>query len=101
MDQIERIRQMEKMLDQAAAAASQLEAALDQYEQAQEAVRQLSAYYGSEDWKKDYAGDGAGLLPSDLERGVLSEDAAWNVLADCRQLNIRMLEMVAKILQQT
>ena len=53
MNQIERIRQMEKMLDQAAAAASQLEAALDQYEQAQEAVRQLSDYYGSEDWKKD------------------------------------------------
>lgn len=101
MDQIERIRQMEQMLDQTAAAASQLEAALDQYEQAQEAVRQLSAYYGSEDWKKDYADDEAGLLPSDLKRGVLSEDAAWNVLADCRQLNIRMLEIVAKILQQT
>ena len=101
MNQIERIRQMEQMLDQAAAAASQLEAALDQFEQTQEAVRQLSAYYGSEDWKKDYADDEAGLLPSDLKRGVLSEDAAWNVLADCRQLNIRMLEMVAKILQQT
>ncbi len=52
----------------------------------------------SEEWKQDYHDDEAGRLPSDLPRGVLSEDAVWNLLADCRELNIKMLEVVASSL---
>ena len=45
-----------------------------------EMLRQLSDYYGSPEWKRDYAADEAGLLPSDLKRGVLSEDGIYNLL---------------------
>ena len=46
----------------------------------QEAIRILAEYYGSVEWKQDFADDEAGLLPKDLKRGVLSEDGIWNIL---------------------
>ena len=36
-----------------------------------EQIRELELYYGSTEWKQDYAADEAGLLPPDLKRGVL------------------------------
>lgn len=89
------------MLNQVNNAAHQLEAALDQYEQAQEAVKALEDYYGSDEWKKDFADDEAGRLPKDLKRGVLSEDGAWNALALCRELNERMKEIIETTQQLT
>ena len=47
----------------------------------QEATRILAEYYGSDEWKQDFADDEAGLLPKDLKRGVLSEYGIWNVLS--------------------
>ena len=52
-------------------------------------------YYGSDLWKQDFADDSSSLLPQDLKCGVLSEDAAWNLLEDVRDLKERMREMVA------
>jgi len=88
----ERIKEMEQRLDRASAAVMQLSAALDRYVEVQDALRELSCYYGSDVWKRDFADDEAGRLPQELKRGVLSEDAIWNVLSDSRELNIRMLE---------
>ena len=101
MTQTERIEQMEHFLDEAAMAARGLSAALDRYAAAQEAVKALDAYYGSDEWKADLLADEQGRLPAGLKRGVLSEDAAWNVLDECRELNIRMLETVTEILKTT
>ncbi|MBR3021762.1 MAG: DUF4298 domain-containing protein [Bacteroidaceae bacterium] len=99
MEQTERIKQMELCLDEATAAVADLSAALDRYSQAQEAIKALAAYYGSDVWKADFHADEQGLLPADLKRGVLSEDAAWNVLSDSRELNIRLLETLLTILK--
>ena len=93
--QFERIKLMEQHLDRASQAVMQLSAALDDYVAAQEAISELSAYYGSNDWKQDFADDEQGLLPSDLKRGVLSEDAIWNVLSDCAELNTRMQVVIS------
>ena len=86
MTQIERIKEMERRMDKASAAVTQLSAALNQYEEAQDALNSLSEYYGSDEWKQDFADDEAGLLPKDLKRGVLSEDALWNLLEDWREV---------------
>ena len=84
---------MELRLDRASAAVMELSAALDRYEDAQEAIASLEAYYGSDEWRKDFADDEAGRLPQDLKRGVLSEDAVWNLLSDNRDLKARIREM--------
>ena len=77
MKQIERIQYMENLLDFI------IEARKEQNKSAriQEAIRILAEYYGSDEWKQDFADDEAGLLPKDLKRGVLSEDGIWNVLS--------------------
>ena len=90
MEQIERIKQMEQRLERAAAAVMTLSAALDRYEEIQGDISALNEYYGSKEWKQDYADDEAGQLPPDLKRGVLSEDAIWNVLTDSHELNERL-----------
>ena len=94
MEQIERIQQMECCLDRASQAVMRLSAALDEYADAQDALRQLSDFYGSDLWKHDFATDSAGLLPSDLKRGVLSEDAVWNLLEDVSELKERMANLL-------
>lgn len=94
MEQIERIKAMERCLDRASQAVMHFSAALDEYADAQDSLRKLSDYYGSDQWKQDFAADSAGLLPTDLKRGVLSEDAVWNLLEDVRDLKERMREMV-------
>ena len=96
MEQIERIKTMEQHLDRASLAVMKLSAALDDYVEAQKSIRELEKYYGSDDWKLDFADDEQGLLPKDLKRGVLSEDGIWNVLTDSRDLNTRMKEIVSK-----
>ena len=85
---------MEQHLDRASQAVIRLSAALDDYAEAQEAIRQLSAYYDSDEWKRDFSDDEQSLLPRDLKRGVLSEDAIWNLLEDSRALNARMQEVL-------
>ena len=88
--QLARIRKMERRLSRASAAVKRLEAALDKWEEAQEAIAALNEYYGSDLWKQDLADDEAGRLPADLKRGVLSEDGIWHLLTDCRELTSRL-----------
>ena len=89
-EQIARIRKMERHLHAALAAVKRLEGALDKWEAVQDAIAALDGYYGSDEWRKDYEDDEAGILPSDLSRGVLSEDGIWNLLTDCKELNERL-----------
>ena len=70
---VERIGHMEKAFGKACAAQKRLRNALSAYSKAAEAFRELSAYYEGE-WKRDFAADENGELPSELKRGVLSEE---------------------------
>lgn len=90
MKQIERIELMEKHLGRASEAVIRLSGALEDYVGVQESLKALEAYYGSDEWKKDFADDEQGLLPPDLKRGVLSEDGIWNLLENVRELNERL-----------
>ena len=91
MEQIARIRHMEQLFDLAKEAMEEVMMSLETYEKAQEAIAVLSEYYGSKEWKQDYADDEAGLLPKDLKRGVLSEDGIWNLLSDWQEAKARTI----------
>ena len=99
-EQIARIQQMEQHLDQASTAIKQFSAALEKYMSVQKAIVALKEYYGSDEWKQDFADDEAGLLPTELKRGVLSEDGIWNLLSDYDELNNELQEAIDVILQQ-
>ena len=88
----ERIAKMEAILDRATAALDAVEQKSDEYERLQDDIRILDAYYSSESWKRDLALDEQGKLPRDLKRGVLSEDAIYNLLERNRELLEQMGE---------
>ena len=90
MTQIERIRRMEQLLDKVSATVTELSNALGKYDDIREDIATLNKYYGSKEWKLDYAADEAGLLPPNLKRGILSEDGLWNVLVDCGEIEKRL-----------
>ena len=99
MEQIERIRHYETLLDRIAPVLENLEEALDAFEGIQDDVKELSAYYEDDDWREDFEADEAGKLPADLKRGVLSEDGIYDVLSGHYALTIRLLDTVSTILK--
>ena len=57
------------------------------------ALSTLEAYYTSPAWRTDFEADEAGLLPSDLKRGVLSEDGIYNLLEDFKWVEEEVKEL--------
>ena len=80
MNQLERIRYMERLLDFVIEARKEQPIDPEKSARIQEALRILAEYYTSDEWKQDFTDDESGLLPKDLKRGVLSEDGIWNLL---------------------
>ena len=99
MEQIERIKHFEMLLDRVAPVLGNLEDALEAFDGIQDDVKELSAYYESDEWRDDFEADEAGKLPKDLKRGVLSEDGIYDVLSDHYALIVRLLDTVSAILK--
>ena len=95
MEQLDRIKTMEKHLNKAEAAVKALSDALDLYSAALESIDAIDDYLCSDEWQQDFDDSEAGRLPKDLHCGVLSEDGIWNVVDTSRELNCQMLEIVA------
>ena len=68
LDRIERVEKFERLFDEAAASHDP------------EKLHLLDAYYTSGEWLDDYEADERGELPPDLKRGVLSQDALYDLL---------------------
>lgn len=94
MEQIDRIQYFEAILDKAEAVTKDLSDALENYRNLQDKIKELEAYYDSPVWMKDYRDDEEGKIPVDLKRGVLSEDAVYNILEDNRRLREEMKNML-------
>ena len=86
MKRIDRITHMEGLLDKSVEVIARLEQAIEDFDAIQPDIAELEAYYTSPQWRKDFEADEAGKLPKNLKRGVLSEDAIWNVLEDYKRL---------------
>ena len=74
---IDRVRRMETYMDTVQAAVAN--GAADAPE-ILELRRVLTEYMDGGQWMKDYEADERGELPADLKRGVLSEDALYDLL---------------------
>ena len=96
---VERIKQMEEILDEATVLIDELDGKLKEYERLMPKIKKLEEYYTSKLWKDDLALDEAGKLPADLKRGVLSEDAVYDLIIENRELVIRMLKLTGSALE--
>ena len=72
-DAILRIREMETRFDRLLADSPE-----------PEDLSILLDYYENGQWLRDYRMDEQGLLPSDLKRGILSEDGFYNYLQQAK-----------------
>lgn len=68
LDRIERVEKYERLFDEAKVSHDP------------EKLRLLSIYYNSGEWLEDYEADERGELPPNLKRGVLSQDALYDLL---------------------
>ena len=68
LDRIERVEQYERLFDEAVSSRDP------------EKLRLLEAYHTSGQWREDYEADERGEFPPDLKRGVLSQDALFDLL---------------------
>ena len=96
---IARVREMENLLNECRRETDAFAAALFRYAGLREQRVRLFRYYGSGKWHADREADEAGELPSSLPRGVLTEDAVYDLIADSRDAAVRMLELSAEILK--
>lgn len=96
--QTERIMAMEQRYDQCQDAADRMLDALYVYETTFADLQKLAGYYEGKQWMKDFEDDEKGKLPHDLKRGVLSEDAVYDLLTDSREISVRMLKIVEKMM---
>ena len=92
--QVARVREMESFLDRSEAAFKALEEALTGYENILDEYHRLEDYYGGHEWRIDFEADEEGQLPDDLKRGVLSEDAVYDLITEHKKLLIRMSQLV-------
>lgn len=95
MNQIEKIQYMEEILEQANKLFHNIEPLLDEYERLLPKLKELTQYYGSDEWKNDFLADEIGVLPKDLKRGVLSEDGIYNLL-DLHNELIDKMKLIVK-----
>lgn len=87
---IGKIRTMEEKLNRCRAAVDALNHALDAFNAVQADLCALEAYYGSDAWFSHLAADERGELPPSLCRGVLSQDALYDLLQDADALRRRL-----------
>ena len=93
---IERIYLMEDRYDEVTRVLAALEEAVDEYEDFKSEIDALKEYMASGQWKEDYEADEAGQLPSGLKRGVLSQDALYNLLNDADQIVARARKVLGE-----
>lgn len=98
MKEIERIKQMELALDELSESQKNVSSSIEEFSKHLDQWKELSEYYGSEQFHHDLALDEAGKLPSDLKRGVLSEDAVYDLITDLAELASEM-HRIADIIQ--
>ena len=81
---IMRITRMEECFDTLRAAAAHDLTQLESDSTLREQLAALAAYYEGGQWLRDYELDELGLLPPNLKRGVLAQDAVYDFLNELR-----------------
>lgn len=99
-EQIANITEMENAFNSACAAVEEASRALEKLRSLQEDIKKLFAYYGSEQWFRDREDDSRGIIPQTLSRGVLTEDAVWDLQIDYDRLLRKMRDLAASAMPE-
>ncbi len=79
---IKRIEHMEEIYDRGCEAVRELIEAAEKYLSVKKELDELEEYYTDGRWLQDLLADRDGKLPENMKRGILTEDAIWDLLSD-------------------
>lgn len=85
---IARIRQMEQYMDELLDVLKRNPEAIKNDEEVNKKIKVLTDYMDGGQWLSDYEADERGELPADLKRGVLSQDALYNLLCEIEEITM-------------
>ncbi len=83
---VDRIRKMELYFDTVQNVFQVSPEELETSESVIDMLEELIHYYEGGQWLEDFRRDEHGELPSELKRGILSEDAIYDLLSDIKQI---------------
>ena len=90
---LQNITKMENILNRTDELISEMEKLLEKWDQNQQDFNELMNYYSSEERGKDLEDDRLKVIPQDLPRGVLSEDAVFDTYGQRKDLLIKMIKL--------
>lgn len=99
MRKSDHIEKHETTLDQHTEKLKEFNHLIEWFNQNRDSYDELIEYYDSDLWMEDYEADNNGEFSSDLKRGVLSEDAIFNLIGDYYHSYVNALELITKHLK--
>lgn len=84
---IDRIKKMEQLMDEVQKIHAETPERIAENIEVQEMISTLEEYLGSGQWLRDYECDERGQLPARLKRGVLSQDALYDLLTGIKGIS--------------
>lgn len=98
-NKIQRIEKMEKILNNHSKNIENLKKQLSIFRESQKDYSKLSKYYSSKEYFSDLESYDRGELPDDLQCGVLSEDAVFDLIGENFNIAIDMLEIATSVIK--
>ena len=98
MNQIEKLTDLETKLNNSNKIIKELEKQLNQLKKIQKDINELNKYYGSKEWYKDLEDYEKNKLKN-INVGILSEDAIYDLINKNKELGIILLEIGTKIIK--
>lgn len=98
-NRIKNIQKQEENFDKTEEALKELQSALDKWKQIRPSFDELMAYYSGPQWQEDYEADSKGEFV-DLKRGILSQDAVYDLYHKERSLSLELIRTALKSLEK-
>ena len=89
----------EEILNRSADLKDEMQNLLQKFEENLDEYNALKNYYGSQEYLNDLEVSNTTDEYDDINQGVLSEDAVYNLIGEMYHLNVDMLEIAAKYLR--
>lgn len=76
-----------------------LSSSLEEFKNHQKELEKLEKYYYSEKFMEDYDASNKGEIPDDINQGILTEDAIYDLLGDNYYMARELLDLANYIIQ--
>ncbi len=83
---IERIRYMTNLYEEIEHILLYSDNVRDDLVKIKDKIEELEKYYTGPEWMEDFEADNEGLIPKDMNRGILTEDAIYDLLCSVDEI---------------